>query len=294
MVEALKRKVKTSATWQLVQSYLIMFAGVSLFSLGWTMFLIPAGINGGGISGAGLLVYYLTGIPVGLTYFGINAILVVIAIKQLGKSFGTKTIVNMALTSVMLTFMQNWFREPIIDDTFLSSILGGIAGGVGLGLVFSQGGSTGGTDIIAMLVTKYRRISPGRVILYCDVIVISSSWLVFHSAEKLVYGFVSMWVVSYSLDALLTGTNQSAQIFIFSKEWESIRDNILQHHRRGVTVIDGTGGYTNQPVKIIMTVVRKREVSAIFKAIKEVDNNAFISMGSVMGVYGEGFDAIKE
>jgi uncharacterized membrane-anchored protein YitT (DUF2179 family) len=202
MVEALKRKVKTSATWQLVQSYLIMFAGVSLFSLGWTMFLIPAGINGGGISGAGLLVYYLTGIPVGLTYFGINAILVVIAIKQLGKSFGTKTIVNMALTSVMLTFMQNWFREPIIDDTFLSSILGGIAGGVGLGLVFSQGGSTGGTDIIAMLVTKYRRISPGRVILYCDVIVISSSWLVFHSAEKLVYGFVSMWVVSYSHDAL--------------------------------------------------------------------------------------------
>lgn len=294
MVEALKRKVKTSATWQLVQSYLIMFAGVSLFSLGWTMFLIPAGINGGGISGAGLLVYYLTGIPVGLTYFGINAILVVIAIKQLGKSFGTKTIVNMALTSVMLTFMQNWFREPIIDDTFLSSVLGGIAGGVGLGLVFSQGGSTGGTDIIAMLVTKYRRISPGRVILYCDVIVISSSWLVFHSVEKLVYGFVSMWVVSYSLDALLTGTNQSAQIFIFSKEWESIRDNILQHHRRGVTVIDGTGGYTNQPVKIIMTVVRKREVSAIFKAIKEVDNNAFISMGSVMGVYGEGFDAIKE
>jgi uncharacterized membrane-anchored protein YitT (DUF2179 family) len=278
---------------EITESYFIMFLGMLLYSLGWTMFLIPAEINGGGISGVGALVFYKTGIPVGVTYFAINAILVVLAIKQIGASFGTKTIVNMVIISIMLSVLPKIINQPIIDDTFLSAVLGGIFGGVGLGLVFSQGGSTGGTDIIAMLVTKYKSISPGRVIMYCDVIIIASSWLVFRSAEKLVYGYVSMWVVSYSLDAYLNGFNQSAQIFIFSDKWEEIRDRILIDNQRGVTILDGTGGYTNEQQKIIMTIVRKRETSSIFKMIKEVDKNAFISMGSVMGVFGQGFEQLK-
>ncbi|MBP7506828.1 MAG: YitT family protein [Prolixibacteraceae bacterium] len=278
---------------EITESYFIMFLGMLLYSLGWTMFLIPAEINGGGISGVGALVFYKTGIPVGVTYFAINAILVVLAIKQIGASFGTKTIVNMIIISVMLSILPKIINQPIINDTFLSAVLGGIFGGVGLGLVFSQGGSTGGTDIIAMLVTKYKSVSPGRVIMYCDVLIIASSWLVFRSAEKLVYGYVSMWVVSYSLDAYLNGFNQSAQIFIFSDKWEEIKDRILIDNRRGVTILDGMGGYTNEPQKIIMTIVRKRETGSIFKMIKEVDKNAFISMGSVMGVYGQGFEQLK-
>jgi uncharacterized membrane-anchored protein YitT (DUF2179 family) len=241
----------------------------------------------------GASIFYVTGIPVGLTYFAVNVILMAVAIKKLGASFGTKTIVNMIILSVLLTILPKYLNKAIIDDTFLSAVLGGIFGGVGLGLVFSQGGSTGGTDIIAMLVTKYRRISPGRVIMYCDVIIIASSWFIFHSAEKLVYGYVSMWVVSYSLDAFLSGENQSAQLFIFSEKWEELRDYIMKENHRGVTIIDGTGGFTNESQKIIMTVVRKRETSAIFKKIKEIDHTAFVSMGSVMGVYGEGFDQLK-
>jgi uncharacterized membrane-anchored protein YitT (DUF2179 family) len=282
-----------NATFEFIQTYLIMFVGLMLYSLGWTIFLIPAGINGGGISGVGALLFYVTGIPVGVTYFAINVILMAAAIKKLGASFGTKTIVNMVIISVLLTILPKYFNKAIIDDTFLSAVLGGIFGGVGLGLVFSQGGSTGGTDIIAMLINKYRRISPGRIIMYCDVIIIASSWLVFHSAEKLVYGYVSMWVVSYSLDAFLSGANQSAQLFIFSEKWEELRDYILKENNRGVTILEGTGGFTNEPQKIIMTVVRKRETSAIFKKIKEIDHTAFVSMGSVMGVYGEGFDQLK-
>jgi uncharacterized membrane-anchored protein YitT (DUF2179 family) len=270
-----------------------MFIGSMLFSLGWTVFLIPADINGGGISGVGALVYNLTGIPAGVIYLAVNAVLVVIAIIKLGANFGAKTIVNMLLISAMLTFFQNMFSEPLIDDKFLSAVLGGIAGGLGLGLVFSQGGTTGGTDIIASLVMKYRRISPGRVIMYCDVIIISMSWFVFHSAEILVYGYVSMWVVSYTLDAFLNGANQSAQIFIFSEKWEAIRDAIMHDNHRGVTLMDATGGYTNKPVKLVMTVVRKRETSAVFSRIMAIDPKAFITMGSVMGVYGEGFDEMK-
>lgn len=270
-----------------------MFLGSLLFALGWTIFLIPAEINGGGVSGIGALVFYITGIPAGLTYLAVNAILVVIAIIKLGKSFGAKTIVNMLVISLLLTLFQKYLNKPIIDDKFLSAVLGGISGGIGLGLVFSQGGTTGGTDIIAMIVTKYKRISPGRVIMYCDVIIIAASWFVFHSAEILVYGYVSMWVVSYTLDAFLNGANQSAQIFIFSEKWEEIRDFILHENGRGATIMDATGAYTGKPIKIVMTVVRKRETTPIFKKIKEIDHDAFISMGSVMGVFGEGFDQIK-
>lgn len=270
-----------------------MFLGSLLFALGWTLFLIPAEINGGGISGVGALVYYVTGVPAGITYLAVNAVLVVIAIIKMGANFGAKTIVNMLIISVLLTVFQKYLNKPLIDDKFLSAVLGGIAGGMGLGMVFSQGGTTGGTDIIASLVTRYRRISPGRVIMYCDVIIISSSWFVFKSAEILVYGYVSMWVVSYTLDAFLNGSKQSAQIFIFSNKWEAIRDAILHENGRGVTIMDATGGYTGESVKIVMTIVRKKETSAVFKKVKEIDHEAFISMGSVMGVFGEGFDQIK-
>jgi uncharacterized membrane-anchored protein YitT (DUF2179 family) len=278
---------------EIVKTYFIMFVGLLLYSLGWSLFLLPAGINGGGISGIGATIYFVTGFPVGITYFLVNAVLVAIAIKILGASFATKTIVNMIIISIMLTFLPKVLSKAIIDDTFLSSVLGGIFGGVGLGLVFSQGGSTGGTDIIAMIVTKYKRTSPGRIIMYCDVIIIASTWFVFHSVEKLVYGYVSMWVVSYALDAFLSGANQSAQLFIFSDKWEELRDHIIRENKRGVTIIDGMGGYTNEHQKIIMTIVKKRETAAIFKKIKEIDHTAFVSMGSVMGVYGEGFDQLK-
>jgi len=275
------------------QTWAIMLVGMVLYALGWTLFLIPAEINGGGVSGIGALVYFVTKVPVGFTYLAINAILVAIAIWKIGASFGTKTLINIFIISILLTILPKIWVVQLIDDKFLSAVLGGISGGVGLGLVFSQGGSTGGTDIIAMLVTKYKRVSPGRIIMYCDVIIIASSWFVFHSAEILVYGYVSMWVTSYALDAFLNGANQSAQIFIFSEKWEEISHNILHANGRGVTILDGIGGFTGKPVKIVMTVCRKRETSAIFKKIKEVDNNAFISMGSVMGVYGEGFDKLK-
>jgi uncharacterized membrane-anchored protein YitT (DUF2179 family) len=175
---------------------------------------------------------------------------------------------------------------------FLSAVLGGMAGGIGLGVVFSRGGSTGGTDIFAMIINKYRNISPGRIILYCDVIIIASSYFVFQSPEKLVYGYVSMWVVAYSLDSFLSGANRSAQMFIISKNYEKIADFINKEAIRGVTILDGTGWYTRRIQKSLCR-WSKKETSQIFRKIREIDPDAFISMGSVMGVYGKGFDKIK-
>lgn len=284
------KQVKVKAT---IKDYTIMLAGLILYVLSWTLFLIPAQITGGGISGLAAVIFYSTKIPMGLTYFAINVVLISIALKILGPNFGVKTVFNMVALTLLFAIPQEYFPGALIEDNFLSAVLGGMMGGVGIGLVFSRGGSTGGTDIIAMIINKYKNISPGRIILYCDVIIISSSYFLVHSVEKMVYGFVTMAVVSYTLDAFLSGSNASAQIFIFSPKYDEIADFINTESVRGVTVLEGTGWYTQQDVKILMTIVRKKEASIIFRKVKEIDPEAFISMASVMGVYGKGFDKLR-
>lgn len=286
-------KVKKPDIRLIIKDYVIMLMGLTLYAFSWTLFLVPAQITGGGISGLAAVIFYSTKIPIGLTFFAINVVLVGIAMKILGASFGIKTIFSMSVLSVLFSIPQNLFPGAIINDNFLSAVLGGMLGGVGIGLVFSRGGSTGGTDIIAMIINKYRNISPGRIIMYCDVIIIGSSYFLVHSLDKMVYGFVSMAVVSYTVDAFLSGSNASAQIFIFSPKYEEIADFIKDETMRGVTVLDGTGWYTQQDVKVLMTIVRKKETSILFRKVKEIDPDAFISMASVMGVYGQGFDKIK-
>lgn len=277
----------------IIKDYVIITFGLILYALSWTFFLVPAQITGGGVSGLAAVIFYSYKIPIGLTFFSVNLILVIIAIKVLGASFGVKTIFSMVVISIAFSVLPTLPSGAIIQDNFLSSVLGGMMGGAGIGIVFSRGGSTGGTDIIAMIVNKYRNISPGRIILYCDVIIIGSSYFLLHSLDKMVYGFVSMAVVSYTLDAFLSGSNASAQIFIFSPKYEEIADFINNEFGRGVTALDGTGWYTQNDVKVLITIVRKRETSILFRKVKEIDPNAFISMASVMGVYGQGFDKIK-
>jgi uncharacterized membrane-anchored protein YitT (DUF2179 family) len=276
-----------------IKDYTIITFGLLLYVLGWQLFLIPAEITGGGVSGISAVVFFATKIPVSLTFLVINAVLVLIAIKILGASFGVKTIYSIAVLTVFFAVFQSILEKPLVYDTFLSAVIGGMSGGIGLGIVFSRGGSTGGTDIFAMIIMKYRNVSPGKLIMLFDVIIIASSYFVFQSPEKLVYGYVSMWVVSYSLDSFLSGANRNAQMFIISKKYEEIADFINKEAIRGVTILSGTGWYTKEESKIVMSVVKKRETSAIFRKIKEIDPEAFITMGSVMGVYGQGFEKLK-
>ena len=236
MIKEQKLRLKTT-----ISDYLIISFGMTLYVLSWSIFLIPAEITGGGISGLSVVVFYSSKIPVAITYFIINVFLVLIAIKVLGANFGIKTIFSMVIATILFWVTPGMIKEPLVDDTFLSAVLGAMMGGIGIGIVFTRGGSTGGTDIIAMIINKYRNISPGRVIMYCDVIIIASSYLVFRSPAKLVYGYVTMWVVSYTIDAFLSGSNASAQIFIFSKKFNEIADFINQYAGRGVTIMDGTG-----------------------------------------------------
>jgi len=285
--------MKKLITARMLRSHLIITFGLLLMALGWTAFLIPAEITGGGITGVSTLIFYGSGFPIGISYLIINAVLIIFAIKILGRSFGAKTIFSVIVVSLLFSFLQQVFTKPIINDDFLSTVLGGILSGAGVGIVFSQGGSTGGTDIIAMIINKYRNISPGRIILYCDVFIIASSYLIFQSLEKIVYGYVAMGITSYTIDLLFTGSKQSVQMFIFSKKYVEIADRIGKEVGRGVTIIDGKGWYSGESTSILLVMVRKPEASQLFRIIKEVDRDAFMSVNNVMGVYGQGFERIR-
>jgi len=279
--------------------YTIIVFGLFLYAISWTAFLLPHKITGGGVSGIGALVFYATGIPMAYTYLLINVGLILLAIKMLGANFGIKTIVGVAAGAFLLGLMQTIITQPVVTDKFLSAIIGGGLAGVGLGIVFTQGGSTGGTDIIAMIVSKYRNVGPGRVILICDVVIIGSSFFVLLDLipvtriETIVYGYVAMAVTAYAIDAVLSGSKQSVQIFIFSKKYGEIADKITNDLNRGVTLIDGKGWYTKEEQKVLITMVRKFESNDVYKIIKEIDPDAFTSTASVVGVFGRGFERIR-
>jgi uncharacterized membrane-anchored protein YitT (DUF2179 family) len=189
-----------------IKTYVIITIGLFINALGWSAFLIPSKIVGGGVAGIAALVFFATGLPVAVTMLAVNALLIILAIKFLGTGFGVKTIYSILVLSFFLGVLPYYITEPVVPERFMSSIIGGILCGVSVGLIFTRGGSTGGTDIIAMIANKFRNISQGKVILLCDVFIIASSWLVFRSLETIVYGYVTMGVTSYSIDLLLTGS----------------------------------------------------------------------------------------
>lgn len=277
-----------------LRSYAIITFGLFVNALGWTVFLIPAEITSGGMTGVSSLLYYGFKLPMGLTYLVMNVFLIILGIKVLGRSFAIKTVYATLVLSFFLSILEGIVVDPIVDEDFMSAVVGGILAGAGVGLAISQGGSTGGTDIIAMMINKHRNISPGRILLYLDIIIISSSYLVFQSIEIMVYGYVSMAVVAYTIDMVLTGAKRTVQMFILSKRHEIIANRISSEINRGITILHGKGWYTQQDTKILMILVRKYESNHILRIIKETDPDAFISVNNVMGVFGYGFDPIKK
>ncbi|MHC1780472.1 MAG: YitT family protein [Bacteroidales bacterium] len=287
-----------------VKEYIIIALGLLIYSLGWSVFLIPNGLVGGGVTGISAIIYYMSGFPVSYSYLIINAVLLVIGIRILGKTFGVKTVYAVVLVTIFLKFIPGIIPQELIDDIaigngkLLSAIIGGACAGAGIAITFTQGGSSGGTDIIALIINKYRNISPGRLILLMDIIIVASSLLIPTDGSLgsrvaiVIYGYVLISVVSYTIDLVLSGARQSIQIFIFSKNHEAIADKITSMGR-GVTVINAMGWFTKQEGKVLMVIVRRTEINYVFKVVRETDRNAFLSVGNVMGVYGQGFDEMK-
>lgn len=284
------------------KEYGLISFGMLLYSFSWTNILLPADVIGGGASGIGLLVYYATGgaeggVPLWITVLVVNAILIAIAMMLVGVKFGAKTVYAILFMTLAMAMLQQFVPLDVLglgQDKLLSVILGAAVAGVGVSICFTQGGSTGGTDIVAMIINQYKTVSYGRLIMLCDSIIIGCSILVFKDITSVIYGYVMVGVYGYTIDAVLAGNRQSTQIFIVSPKHEQIASRIYDEMRRGVTLIDGEGWYSKKKTKIVMVVCRKSETSVLFKVIKEIDPNAFMTFGSVMGVYGLGFEALKK
>ncbi|MBR4978243.1 MAG: YitT family protein [Bacteroidales bacterium] len=295
----------------LLKDYALVTVGVISYALGWSVFLLPNNLVGGGVSGFASILMYATGIPMGVTYFVLNVILLIIGTKILGTGFGGKTIYAIIMTSLMLSIMPKIIPADFIHEFAVSNgklictILGGVIAGFGIGLSISRGGSTGGTDIVALVWCKFKPASPGRVILIIDVGIILSSLLfpsytdtgeMLNFSDKLavvVYGLIQVTVSGYAIDLYLSGSKQSVQAFIFTKKVEEMADAIAFGMKRGVTVLPAKGWYSKEDKQVLMVVTRKTDLDLLLRYVKSIDADAFISVSTVMGVYGQGFDTIK-
>lgn len=306
-------KVSFKTVLRGIKEYAIITLGIMLYVIGWNVFLIPNNLIGGGVTGIGSIVQYATNgvIKVGYTYFAVNLVLLVVALFTLGKGFGWKTVYAIIIASVGLNVTQSLIPHDIIqtlavdNGKLMSTIMGGVFSGVGIGFCISQGGSTGGTDIVALIVNKYRGVSPGRMILWMDVFIVLSSFFVpsYTSAgelmpwtEKLttvIYAFLLTTITSTVLDLYLSGSKQSVQLFILSKKYAEIADAITHDLHRGVTVLNGKGWYSQQDAEVLMVLTRKTDLNVMLKYIKSIDPDVFLSVASVTGVYGKGFETIK-
>ena len=290
-----------------IKEYVIMTLGMFMYAFGWVACIIPAGGMGGGATGLSMLLNAVfPSLSIGTFVFIINALLLIIAGFIIGWNFGIKTIYCIIVLSIA---MDAWdyiippgilveYTQNIDSHNILLVILGAIIAGSGVAIGFSQGGSTGGTDIVAMIINKYKTISYGKIVISSDFFIIGCSIFVASDIATgiatIIYGYIMIAVYGYTVDLIQSGSQQSSQIFIISPKYELIADAINNDAHRGVTVLDGTGWYTKKETKIVMVVCRKRNASYILKLVHSIDPNAFITMGSVMGVYGQGFEALSK
>ena len=275
--------------------------GLICYALGWVAFLLPYQITTGGVSGIAAIIYYATGVEIQVSYFVINAVFLGFALKILGPKFSVKTIYAI----VMLTFLLWWFQVlfrgsdgnlPQLlgpGQEFMACVIGAGLLGFGIGIVFCNNGSTGGTDIIAWIINKYKDVTLGRMMMYCDIVIISSCYFIFHDWKRVLFGFCVLFIMSIVIDYVINSTRQSVQFLIFSQKYEQIAEGISTKIDRGVTLLDGQGWYSKQDIEVIVVLARKGESLDIFRLVKDIDPDAFISQSNVVGVYGEGFDKLK-
>lgn len=280
-----------------LKDYVFILLGICLYAIGYSAFILPEKIVMGGLTGVASLLYYALGWTPAITIWCLNAVLLAIAFKALSRQFTIRTVIGVTILSTIIGFTVPLFEaHPIITagkDTFMHVLIGAMLSGAGLGIIFVHNGSTGGTDIIVALVNKYSRMSMGRVMQFVDITIICSSYFLFQSTELIVYGVAFTLVATVMVDYVFNGARQTVQFLIISKRYEQIADDINQRMNRGVTILNGTGWYSKQDVKVVMVLCRKYESQYVFNLIKAIDPNAMVSQSFCHGVFGEGFDKIK-
>lgn len=294
-------ELKKGRIWEFLKDFFAINLGMATYALGWAAFLLPYHITTGGMTGMFAILYYLTKFPISAAVLISNAILLIIAFKPLGWKFVGKS----AYAAVALSFFLEMGQQMMTDDAgnlvqilgegqdSMACVLGAILNGLGIGIVFLSGGSTGGWDIIAALVNKYRNISFGRALLILDFLVIASCWPIFHDVRMVVFGYITLVVYTYALDMLINSARQDIQFIIFTNKPNEISQRIISETSHSVTSMNGEGFYSHQEIKVLITIVHKREAVTILRLIQETDPGAFVSQSRAEGVYGNGFKTIR-
>ena len=283
-----------------ILSYVVITLGILLYTFAWSAFMLPAKIVGGGVSGISSVLNIAVGIPlpIGVLNFIINAVLLAIGFKVLGSKFGANTIYGIVMSSLCFILWQQVLHVENLFDVsqfggFMCAIIGGALCGAGIGLTFTMGGNSGGTDIIALIVSKYYNISPGKVIMYLDIVIIGCSYFVSHRPENVIFGYIVMMVMTYVLDMVLDGNKQSYQVMVFSQKNDEIADTVTREVGRGATLLDAEGCYTRQQQKVLLIMVHRTDKQRVMAIIHRIDDSAFISVSKTQGVYGKNFEKLK-
>ncbi len=282
--------------YRTVRDYAIIAIAMIMGVIGLNLFLVPNEITMGGTMGVAEIVYWGTGIQTQYTYFAINAALLIAALKVLGWRFCVKTVYAVVVFTVASSVFQ-WLGfanvHLLADQKFMACIVGGVFMGTSVGLGLSAGGSTGGSDVVAAMIHKYRDVSLGHIILFCDLTIITSSYVVLHDWEKVLYGYVLLFIVSFCVDYVVNSLRRSVQFLIISRKWEEIGMAINKIADRGCSTLNGNGFYSKRDIKVIFCIAKKSESAMIFDIVDEIDPDAFVAQSAVIGVYGQGFDRVR-
>ena len=291
-----------------VKDYMFILLGLLMYTIAFTVFLMPYQIVAGGVTGLSAIIYYATGFHLENTYIIINMLLLIVALKILGFRFMMKTIFAIFSLYFLLIIAQeimpkqpNGLPIKLLGEgqEFMSLIIGCMITGIALATVFQHNGSTGGTDIIAASVNKYHNVSLGTVLITVDFMIIGSCMFFpqfgtyIERAHKVMFGLCVMAIENFVLDYVMNAKRESVQFMIFSQKWQEIAYAIGTNMNHGVTILDGHGWYTGQQMKVLCILAKKNESTNMFRLIKMIDPNAFVSQSSVIGVYGEGFEEMK-
>ncbi|MBR3432502.1 MAG: YitT family protein [Bacteroidaceae bacterium] len=297
-------KLNKTAIWEMCKNNLLMLAGILIYVISYVYFLLPYQLISGGMNGIATLIYYTLGFHPSITYLVMNIFLIIIGAKIMGWNYCVKTVLAIGIISFLINLFQQGIttvdaqgNEQLMhivgDQKFMACVIGALMEGLGLALVFLSGGSTGGIDIIASSINKYWNISMGRLMFCIDLAIIGSSYFIFHNLETMVVGYLTMLMSMFFLDYVTNGLRQSVQFIIVSDKYEEIATEVNQKMERGVTVLYGEGFYSKEKRQVLLILAKKFESRALFALIRQIDPRAFVSMGNVEGVFGEGFDKIK-
>lgn len=280
-----------------IKEYFMIAICTIPYAISVNQILVPHTIVGGGLTGFCEIIYFATGtaIPIWLSSLVLNLFLLTIAAFTIGWRYCVRTIYGVLCLTIWLKLVPI-AAQPIVSDPFMGVVLGGLCVGSFLGILFLNNGSTGGTDVIAMLVNKYHHLPMGRVLLTCDIVIISCAYFLpdVRSIEKVLFGLCYTFMYSTAVDWIMNRTRQSVQFFIFSKKYNEIAEAIMTQVPRGVTFLEAQGGYSQEPTKVITTIARQYESAKIFRLVRAIDPDAFVSQSQVRGVFGQGFDSIKD